>query len=148
MILKAIITLALADSFWAKLDDPAALWQSWSMPTRSVVSGNALLCRCGCHGCGQGGILLCSAGIVISCVTFRYQWIVEFFNNSAGCGGATLRVSCTGYRYPTQSDALASIVIDRFIGLMVLPGSNAGITRSDLGPLTGTPGAISAFICR
>jgi glycosyltransferase 2 family protein len=73
-------------------------------------------------------VLLRAAGIVVPTGRLlSYQWVAEFFNNflPAQVGGDVMR----GYAVATDTrrtaDATASVLIDRFIGLIVFMGSAA-----------------------
>jgi uncharacterized protein (TIRG00374 family) len=128
-LLKFAIALALLVWLFLKLPDPAALWQQ-------ILSANKLLLSLGalCYASAvaisalKWGVLLRAAGIVVPTGRLlSYQWVAEFFNNflPAQVGGDVMR----GYAVATDTrrtaDATASVLIDRFIGLIVFMGSAA-----------------------
>ncbi len=144
-ILKAIITLALVYWLFTKLDDPAALWQKLINANKGLLLA-ATLCYAGAVATGavKWGILLRSAGIIIpQSQLFRYQWIAEFFNNflPGAVGGDFARGVALAADTQRRADALASVVIDRFIGLMVftLAATLASISVLIWGHPNGTP---------
>jgi uncharacterized protein (TIRG00374 family) len=128
-LLKFLVALALLVWLFLKLPDPAALWQQ-------ILAANKLLLLLGalCYASAvaisalKWGVLLRAAGIVVPIGRLlSYQWVAEFFNNflPAQVGGDVMR----GYAVATDTRrtavATASVLIDRFIGLIVFMGSAA-----------------------
>lgn len=122
-ILKLALSLGLLYYLFVKLDDPATSW-------RMIVETDKRLLLLGmlCYAAAvaisgiKWGILLRAAGLPVATPRLlQYQWIAEFFNNflPAQVGGDIMR----GYALATDTrrtaDAAASVLIDRFIGLMV-----------------------------
>jgi uncharacterized protein (TIRG00374 family) len=127
--LKFVVAIALLVWLFLKLPDPAALWQQ-------ILAANKLLLALGalCYASAvaisglKWGVLLRAAGIDVPVGRLlSYQWVAEFFNNflPAQVGGDVMR----GYAVATDTrrtaDAAASVLIDRFIGLIVFMGSAA-----------------------
>lgn len=122
-LIKFAVAIGLLIWLYMKLPDPAALWQQ-------VVQANKLLLLLGatCYAAAvalsglKWGILLRAAGFqVLTTRLLTYQWEAEFFNNflPAQVGGDVVR----GYAVATDTrrtaDAAASVLIDRFLGLIV-----------------------------
>jgi uncharacterized protein (TIRG00374 family) len=128
-LLKFLVAVALLVWLFLKLPDPQALWQQ-------ILAANKLLLFLGalCYTSAvaisalKWGVLLRAAGIAVPVTRLlSYQWVAEFFNNflPAQVGGDVMR----GYAVATDTrrtaDATASVLIDRFIGLIVFMGSAA-----------------------
>jgi glycosyltransferase 2 family protein len=128
-LLKFLIAIALLAWLFLKLPDPAALWQQILAANKALLLLGAL-CYAGAVAVSglKWGVLLRAAGIVVPTGRLlSYQWVAEFFNNflPAQVGGDVMR----GYAVATDTrrtaDATASVLIDRFIGLIVFMGSAA-----------------------
>ena len=122
-LLKLIIAIGLLVWLVLRLPDPAALW--WQ-----IVHADKLLLLLGalCYASAvaisglKWGVLLRSAGIDLPRGRLlSYQWIAEFFNNflPAQVGGDVMRGYAVAVDTRRKADAAASVVIDRFIGLMI-----------------------------
>lgn len=122
-LLKLVIGLALIVYLYTRLDDPAGLWQQIVEADKWLLVAGAL-CYSGAVALGgyKWGLLLQAAGIEVS---FRrllaYQWVAEFFNNflPAQVGGDVMRGYALASDTHRAADVAASVLIDRFIGLMV-----------------------------
>ena len=128
-ILKFLVAVALLVWLFLKLPDPAALWQQ-------IVTANKYLLLLGaiCYASAvavsglKWGVLLRASGIVVPTGRLlSYQWMAEFFNNflPAQVGGDVMRGYAVAADTRRTADATASVVIDRFIGLIVFMGSAA-----------------------
>lgn len=122
-ILKLIVAVGLLVWLVLKLPDPAALW--WQ-----IVHANKLLLLLGgtCYALAvavsglKWGVLLKAAGIRLPVSRLlSYQWMAEFFNNflPAQVGGDIMRGYAVAVDTRRTADAAASVMIDRFIGLMI-----------------------------
>lgn len=122
-LLKLFIAVGLLIWLVMKLPDPAALW--WQ-----IVHANKLLLLLGaaCYTLAvavsalKWGVLLHAAGINLpKSRLLAYQWMAEFFNNflPAQVGGDVMRGYAVAVDTRRKADAAASVVIDRFIGLMI-----------------------------
>ncbi|NJN82692.1 MAG: flippase-like domain-containing protein [Caldilineaceae bacterium] len=127
-----------------RLDDPALLW-------RQILDANKLLLLAGatCYTAAvalsgiKWGVLLRAAEIrVPTSRLLGYQWMAEFFNNflPAQVGGDVMRGYALVSDTHRTADAAASILIDRFIGMMVfmLFAAIASITMLLFGKPDGT----------
>lgn len=122
-LLKYAIGIALIVWLFTRLDDPAALW-------RQIVTANPLLLALGAL-CYTGavalsglkwGVLLRAADMGVPTPRLlRYQWLAEFFNNflPAQVGGDVMRGYALASDTHRRADAAASVLVDRFIGLLV-----------------------------
>jgi glycosyltransferase 2 family protein len=122
-LLKLAIGLALLGYLYTRLEDPARLW-------RQIVEADKWLLFAGacCYtaavalGGYKWGLLLQAAGIhVMLKRLLTYQWVAEFFNNflPAQVGGDVMRGYALASDTRRTATAAASVLIDRFIGLMV-----------------------------
>ncbi len=122
-LLKLFIAIGLLAWLVLRLPDPAALWQQ-------IVHANKWLLLLGalCYASAvaisglKWGVLLSAAGIDLPRGRLlSYQWIAEFFNNflPAQVGGDVMRGYAVAVDTRRKADAAASVVIDRFIGLMI-----------------------------
>jgi uncharacterized protein (TIRG00374 family) len=122
-VAKLLISLALLYWLFIKLDDPAQLW-------REIVSADLRLMVLGalCYTAAvalsgiKWGILLRAVGIPVPLWRLlHYQWVAEFFNNflPAQVGGDVMRGYALAVDTRRTADAAASVLIDRFIGLLV-----------------------------
>lgn len=144
-LLKVVITLALVYWLFTKLEDPAQLWHQLVNANKGLLL-IATICYTGAVATGavKWGILLRSAGIELAQPQlFRYQWIAEFFNNflPGAVGGDFVRGITLASDTKRRADALTSVLIDRFIGLMVftLSATFASISVLVWGHPNGTP---------
>lgn len=121
--LKLAISLALLYYLFVKLGDPA----EYGRKIMAADKGLLLLGAC-CYASAvaisglKWGILLHAAGLPIAPARLlQYQWIAEFFNNflPAQVGGDVMRGYALASDTHRAADAAASVLIDRFIGLMV-----------------------------
>lgn len=120
---KVVISLALLYWLFIKLDDPRQLWQELVLADHRLLIAGALCYTAAVALSGfKWGILLRAVGIPVPLWRLlHYQWVAEFFNNflPAQVGGDVMR----GYALATDTrrtaDAAASVLIDRFIGLVV-----------------------------
>ena len=144
-ILKLVIGIGLLVLLYTKLEDPAGLW-------RQIRESNKLLLLAAIATYAMAvalsgikwGILLHAIGIhVPTRRLLAYQWMAEFFNNflPAQVGGDVIR----GYALATDThraaDATASVLIDRFLGLLVfmLSAAVASISMLIWGRPSGVP---------
>jgi uncharacterized protein (TIRG00374 family) len=122
-LLKLIVALGLLVWLFRKLEDPARLWQQ-------IRNANLFLLGLGatCYAAAvalsglKWGILLRAIGLPIpGSRLLAYQWVAEFFNNflPAQVGGDVMRGYALASDTRRAADAAASILIDRFIGLLV-----------------------------
>ena len=122
-LLKLVIAIGLLVWLVLKLPDPAALW--WQ-----IVHANKILLFLGatCYTLAvavsalKWGVLLRAAGISLPIGRLlSFQWMAEFFNNflPAQVGGDVMRGYAVAVDTKRTADAAASVLIDRFIGLMV-----------------------------
>lgn len=122
-LLKFAVGIALILFLITRLEDPAVLWQQIASADKGLLLLGALLYSCAVALSGiKWGILLRAVGIEIPVrKLLSWQWQAEFFNNflPAQVGGDVAR----GYALATDTrrtaDAAASVVIDRFMGLLV-----------------------------
>ncbi len=122
-LLKLIVGLGLLYWLFQKLQDPRLLWQQ----IVHANQGYLLLGAC-CYAAAvalsglKWGILLRAIGIPVATPRLlAYQWVAEFFNNflPAQVGGDVMRGYALASDTSRAADAAASVLIDRFIGLMV-----------------------------
>lgn len=122
-LLKLFIAIGLLAWLVMKLPDPAELW-------RQIVHANKFLLLLGatCYALAvavsalKWGVLLRAAGIDLPRLRLlTYQWMAEFFNNflPAQVGGDVMRGYAVAVDTRRRADAAASVLIDRFIGLMI-----------------------------
>ncbi len=122
-LLKLVVAIGLLVWLVLKLPDPAALW--WQ-----IVHANKILLLLGatCYTLAvavsalKWGVLLRAAGISLPIGRLlSIQWMAEFFNNflPAQVGGDVMRGYAVAVDTKRTADAAASVLIDRFIGLMV-----------------------------
>ena len=128
-LLKLAIGVGLLIFLYTRLPNPALLW-------RQILNANLALLALGaaCYASAvaisglKWGVLLAAAGLrVTTSRLLAYQWMAEFFNSflPAQVGGDVMR----GYAVATDThrtvDAAASVLIDRFIGLLVFMAAAA-----------------------
>ncbi len=141
-LLKFAIGVGLIVLLYFWLDDPATLW-------RQIVEANpwrlalGALCYTGAVALSglKWGVLLRAVGIRLSTPRLLgYQWLAEFFNNflPAQVGGDVMRGYALASDTQRRADAAASVLIDRFIGLLVF--MLAALVASVAMLLWGRPG--------
>ena len=127
--LKLAFGIGLIVALFLSLEDPEALWQQ-------ILEANKVLLLAGvvCYSSAvavsglKWGILLRAAGIHIpTSQILSYQWVAEFFNNflPAQVGGDIIRGYSLASDTSRAADAAASVLIDRFIGLIVFMSAAA-----------------------
>lgn len=122
-LLKLAVSLALLYYLFVKLGDPAAYGRKIVAADKGLLLLGALCYSSAVAISGlKWGILLRAAGVPVATPRlFQYQWIAEFFNNflPAQVGGDVMRGYALASDTHRAADAAASVLIDRFIGLMV-----------------------------
>ena len=122
-LLKLAVALALLVWLFMRLPDPAALWQQILDANKMLLLLGALCYTAAVALSGlKWGVLLRAAGIQVpSTRLLSYQWMAEFFNNflPAQVGGDVMRGYAVAVDTRRKADATASVLIDRFIGLIV-----------------------------
>ncbi|MCB0084753.1 MAG: flippase-like domain-containing protein [Caldilineaceae bacterium] len=138
---KLLVSFGLLYWLFFKLGDPAQLQQRIATANFGLLA-LGLLCYTAAVALGgiKWGILLRAVDIPVPMWRLlHYQWVAEFFNNflPAQVGGDVMR----GYALATDTrraaDAAASVLIDRFIGLLVFMLAAAGAAGTML--LIGKP---------
>lgn len=128
-LLKLAVSAGLLYLFFTQLEDPAELWLQ-------IVGANKgmLLAGAGCYAAAvalsglKWGTLLTAVGLPVRLPRLlSYQWVAEFFNNflPAQVGGDVMRGYALAVATRRRADAAASILIDRFLGLLVFMASAA-----------------------
>ena len=127
--LKFIIAIGLLTWLVVKLEDPAALWWEIAHANKWLLLLGALCYAAAVAVSGlKWGVLLRAADIEITTGRLlSYQWMAEFFNNflPAQVGGDVVRGYAVAADTHRTAAATASVVIDRFIGLIVFMVSAA-----------------------
>jgi len=122
-ILKFAIGIALVLFLVSRLEDPAALWQQIATANKWLLLLGALFYSAAVAlSAIKWGVLLRAVGIVIPTPRLlSWQWQAEFFNNflPAQVGGDVARGYALANDTRRTADAAASVVIDRFMGLLV-----------------------------
>lgn len=143
-LLKLVIGIGLLVFLYTKLEDPAGLW-------RQIRESNKLLllAAIGTYAAAvalsgiKWGVLLHAIGIEApTSRLLSYQWMAEFFNNflPAQVGGDVIRGYALATATHRTADAAASVLIDRFLGLLVFMLSAAVASLSML--LWGRPSGV------
>lgn len=121
--LKLALSLALLYYLFVKLGDPAEYGRKIMAADKGLLLLGAFCYASAVAISGlKWGILLRAAGLPIAPARLlQYQWIAEFFNNflPAQVGGDVMRGYALASDTHRAADAAASVLIDRFIGLMV-----------------------------
>lgn len=121
--LKLAVSLGLLYYLFVKLGDPAEYGRKIMAADKSLLLLGALCYATAVALSGlKWGILLHAAGLPVAKPRLlQYQWIAEFFNNflPAQVGGDVMRGYALASDTNRAADATASVLIDRFIGLMV-----------------------------
>lgn len=144
-LLKFAVGAGLIVFLFTRLEDPAALWAQIAAANKGLLLLGTVCYAAAVAVSGlKWGLLLWAVGIPVSFSRLlSYQWQAEFFNNflPAQVGGDVAR----GYALATDThrtaDAAASVLIDRFIGLLVFMAFAAVATSAMLlfGRPDGTP---------
>lgn len=128
-LLKLVVGLGLLYFLYTRLQDPAALRQQVLAATPWQ-----LLLAAGCYAGAvalsgvKWGVLLAAAGVQVTPRRLMvYQWLAEFFNNflPAQVGGDLMRGITLAGDTQRRAIAAASVLIDRFIGLLVFMAAAA-----------------------
>jgi uncharacterized protein (TIRG00374 family) len=128
-LVKLIVGVGLLYFLFRRLEDPAHLW-------RQITAANPwlLLCGAACYAAAvalsgvKWGVLLRAIGLPVPTPRLlAYQWVAEFFNNflPAQVGGDVMRGYALAMDTRRRADAAASILIDRFLGLLIFMASAA-----------------------
>jgi len=122
-LLKFVIGVGLLFFLYARIKDPAALWQQIAQADlRLLVAGGSCYAAAVALSGLKWSVLLAAAGIrVAPGRLMAYQWLAEFFNNflPAQVGGDVMRGYAVAADTRRAAVAAASVLIDRFIGLWV-----------------------------
>jgi uncharacterized protein (TIRG00374 family) len=122
-LLKLAVALGLLVWLFLRLPDPAALWQQILNANKVLLLLGALCYTAAVALSGlKWGVLLRAAGIQVPATRLlSYQWMAEFFNNflPAQVGGDVMRGYAVAVDTRRKADATASVLIDRFIGLII-----------------------------
>jgi len=122
-LLRFLVGIGLIYLLYRNLEDPSALWQQISQANKLL-----LLIGASCYTAAvalsavKWGVLLQASGIRIAIGRLlAYQWVAEFFNNflPAQVGGDVMRGYALASDTHRAADAAASVLVDRFIGLLV-----------------------------
>lgn len=144
-LLKLAVGVGLLAYLFARLEDPAALWRQILQADQRLLA-LGLLCYAAAVALSgyKWGLLLRAASLQVNLRRLlTYQWVAEFFNNflPAQVGGDVMR----GYALATDTRrtaaAAASVLIDRFIGLLVFMAAAAAGACAML--LWGRPDGVS-----
>lgn len=122
-LLKFAVGFGLIVFLFTRLEDPAALWAQIAAANKALLLLGTL-CYAGAVALGgvKWGLLLRAVGIPVSMRRLlSYQWQAEFFNNflPGQVGGDVARGYALAVDTRRTADAAASVLIDRFIGLLV-----------------------------
>ncbi|MEZ4734873.1 MAG: lysylphosphatidylglycerol synthase transmembrane domain-containing protein [Caldilineaceae bacterium] len=122
-VFKLAASLGLLYYLFVKLGDPAAYWRKLVEADKGLLFLGSLCYASAVAISGvKWGILLRAAGIQVTLPRLlHYQWLAEFFNNflPAQVGGDVMRGYALASDTRRAADAAASVLIDRFMGLMV-----------------------------
>ncbi len=122
-ILKFAIGIALILFLISRLEDPAALWHQIAGANKWLLALGGVVYSAAVALSGiKWGILLRGVGIVVPTPRLlSWQWQAEFFNNflPAQVGGDVARGYALAADTHRTADAAASVLIDRFLGLLV-----------------------------
>lgn len=122
-LIKLFIAVGLLIWLVMRLPDPAALWLQIIQANKALLLLGALCYATAVAISGlKWGVLLRAAGIDLPrSRLLSYQWVAEFFNNflPAQVGGDVMRGYAVAVDTRRKADAAASVLIDRFIGLMI-----------------------------
>lgn len=142
---KFAVGLLLIVFLFTRLEDPRSLWAQIAAANKGLLLLGTL-CYSGAVAMSalKWGILLRAVGIPVRIGRLlSYQWQAEFFNNflPAQVGGDVARGYALAVDTQRRGDAAASVLIDRFIGLLVFMVCAAIATGAMLlwGRPDGTP---------
>ncbi len=126
---KLAIGLGLLYFLYTQLEDPGELWRQVVNADKLLLALGAVLYTAAVAISGlKWGVLLRAAGIRVPLSRLMaYQWMAEFFNNflPAQVGGDVMRGYSLASDTHRTADAAASVLIDRFIGLLVFMSAAA-----------------------
>lgn len=121
-LLKLAIGIALILVLLSRVDT-AALWQQIVQANKALLLlGAACYASAVAVSALKWGVLLRAVGLPVPVPRLlSYQWVAEFFNNflPAQVGGDVMRGVALAVDTRRRADAAASVLIDRFIGLLV-----------------------------
>ncbi len=121
--LKFAVGIGLIVLLFTRLQNPVQLWQQIVAADKSLLLLGALCYSAAVALSGlKWGVLLRAVGIDTPLPRLlSYQWQAEFFNAflPAQVGGDVVRGYAVAVDTHRHADAAASVVIDRFIGLLV-----------------------------
>lgn len=143
-LLKLIIGVGLVIFLYTKLEDPAGLWLQIRQSNKVMLAA-AVVVYAGAVAMSamKWGILLRAIGIrPPTRRLLAYQWVAEFFNNflPAQVGGDVMRGYALASDTHRAADAAASVLIDRFLGLLVFMSAAAVASTSML--IFGRPSGV------
>jgi uncharacterized protein (TIRG00374 family) len=128
-LLKLAVSAGLLALFFTQLEDPAQLWRQLVNANKAMLAAGAACYAAAVALSGiKWGVLLRAVGLPIQPRRLlAYQWTAEFFNNflPAQVGGDVMRGYALAADTHRSADAAASILIDRFLGLLVFMSSAA-----------------------
>ncbi len=126
---KLAVGLGLLYFLYTQLEDPGELWRQVVNADKLLLAVGAVLYAAAVALSGlKWGVLLRAAGIRVRLSRLMaYQWMAEFFNNflPAQVGGDVMRGYSLASDTHRTADAAASVLIDRFIGLLVFMSAAA-----------------------
>ncbi len=144
-LLKLAVGLGLLYLLFARLEDPGLLWERMVQANKGLLLAGAS-CYAGAVAISalKWGVLLRAAEIRVPVPRLlHYQWVAEFFNNflPAQVGGDVMRGYALAHDTHRTADAAASVLIDRFLGLIVFMAAAALASSAMLlwGKPDGTP---------
>ncbi|MGL4650798.1 MAG: lysylphosphatidylglycerol synthase transmembrane domain-containing protein [Caldilineaceae bacterium] len=121
--LKFAVGIGLIVFLFTRLEDPAALWAQIASANKWLLLLGTLCYTAAVAVSGlKWGLLLHAVGIPVpASKLLSYQWQAEFFNNflPGQVGGDVARGYALAVDTRRTADAAASVLIDRFIGLLV-----------------------------
>ncbi len=138
---KFAVGIALIAFLFTRLDDPRHLWQQIVEADKGLLLLGALCYSAAVALSGlKWGLLLRAVGFQVRIPRLlSYQWQAEFFNNflPGQVGGDVARGYAVAVDTRRTADAAASVLIDRFVGLLVFMLCSAAATSAML--LWGRP---------
>ena len=128
-LLKLFIGVGLLALLFWRIPDRAALWQQVvQADKRLLLAGVCCYAAAVALSALKWGVLLRAAGIPVALPRLlAYQWVAEFFNNifPGQVGGDVMRGYALAGDTRRTADATASVLIDRFIGLLIFMFASA-----------------------
>jgi glycosyltransferase 2 family protein len=122
-LLKFIIGIGLLVLLFWRIPDRAALWRQVMQADKGLLlAGVCCYTAAVALSALKWGVLLRAAGIPVALPRLlAYQWVAEFFNNifPGQVGGDVMRGYALAGDTRRTADATASVLIDRFIGLLI-----------------------------